>query len=122
MVEIEVDVRCGRPCHRCDGPLMLLAQVPHILTGSDGSYVEGTRGVGLCVACDRHDPDAQGLLAFFAVHETVTDDTIHSIATLLQEWIGRVADRRALCEQEIRDEVDRYINGSDSTKQRGDAG
>jgi hypothetical protein len=122
VVEIEVDVGSGRPCHRCNEVLILLAQVPHVLIGSDGSHVAGTRGVGLCAACDRHDPDAQGLLAFFAVHETVTDETVHSIASLLNEWIGRVADRRASSEREIRDEVDRYFNSDDSNERPEDGG
>jgi hypothetical protein len=42
--------------------------------------------VGLCPVCDRDDPRAQGLLAFFAVHETVTDATVESVAALLEEW------------------------------------
>jgi uncharacterized protein DUF6300 len=104
VVDIEVDIGIGRSCHRCDGALVLLAQVPHSLTSSDGSHVEGTRGVGLCAACDRHDPDAQGLLAFLAVHETVTDETVHSIASLIDELVDRVVNRRASGEQEIRDE------------------
>lgn len=122
MIEIEVDVGIGRPCHRCDGALILLAQVPHGLTSSDGSRIEGTRSVGICAVCDRHDRDAQGILAFFAVHETVTGDTLDSLVSLIDELVGRVARRWASGEREIGDEVDRYLNSSGSRKHPGDDG
>jgi Family of unknown function (DUF6300) len=104
--EIEVDVAGGRCCHRCDKPLMLVARTSHPLTLADGSRVEGTRSVGLCAGCDRDTPDAQGLLAFFAVHETVTDETVSSVAALLAEWVDRVAHHPTLREQATGDEVD----------------
>jgi hypothetical protein len=104
--EIEVDVAGGRCCHRCDKPLMLVARTSHPLTLADGSRVEGTRSVGLCAGCDRDTPDAQGLLAFFAVHETVTDETVSSVAALLAEWVDRVAHHPTLREQATGDEID----------------
>jgi Family of unknown function (DUF6300) len=104
--EIEVCVASGRSCHRCDEPFMLVARMSHPLTLADGSQVEGTRSAGLCAACDRDVPDAQGLLAFFAVHETVTDETLTSVAALLSEWVDRVAHHPTLREQNISDEID----------------
>jgi hypothetical protein len=73
---------------------MLVARLPHTLTRSDDSRVEGSRRIGLCSRCDREDPEAQGLLAFFAVHEAVTDATMPSVAELLAEWTDRVAARQ----------------------------
>jgi len=90
---------------------MLVARTSHPLTLADGFQVEGTRGVGLCAGCDRDAPDAQGLLAFFAVHETVSDETVTSVAVLLAEWVDRVAHHPTLYEQEISDENNIYLNG-----------
>ena len=47
----------------------------------------------LCPSCDRDDPAAQGLLAFFAVHQAVADDELLSVAVLITEWIDRIAAR-----------------------------
>lgn len=55
--------------------------------------MQGTRGIGLCARCDNDDPVAHGLLAFFAVHETITDTTVESAAALIDEWTRRVAVR-----------------------------
>jgi hypothetical protein len=84
---------------------MLVARTSHPLTLADGFQVEGTRGVGLCAGGDHDAPDAQGPLAFFAVHETVTDETVTSVTALLTEWVDRVARDPTLCEQDIRDEI-----------------
>ena len=85
---------------------MLVARTSHPLTLADGSQVDGTRSVGLCAGCDRDAPDAQGLLAFFTVHETVTDETMTSVAALLAEWIDRVTHHPTLGEPDISDEID----------------
>ena len=87
-VRLEDDPRC----HRCTGPVTLLAQVSHHLTASGGASV-GHRTIGLCPTCDHDDPDAQGILAFFAVHETVTDDNLPTVAQLIEEWTTRAASR-----------------------------
>jgi hypothetical protein len=105
-LEIEVCVAGGQCCHRCDEPFMLVARMSHPLTLADGSEVGGTRGAGLCATCDRDAPDAQGLLAFFTVHETVTDETVTSVAALLAEWVDRVAYQPILRERDIGDEID----------------
>lgn len=104
--EIELDVASARSCHRCDKPLMLVVRTSHPLTLADGSRVTGTRGVGLCAGCDRDVPDAQGLLAFFTVHENVTDATVTSVAALLAEWVDRVTHHPTRCEVDVSDEVD----------------
>lgn len=80
-------------CHRCDGPLILIARVPHTLNGADGQSLDGTRGIGLCQACDSTDPDAQGVLAFFTLHSHVGDEQVQEAAALITEWARRVQQR-----------------------------
>ena len=100
---VEFAVSDGLVCHRCDGPLLLVARVPYALVGTDGLLLEGTRGIGLCPRCDSADRDAQGLLAFFAVHQRVTDATVGSAAALIDEWARRVQQRPRPNEQELRE-------------------
>jgi hypothetical protein len=71
--------------------------------------------VGLCPVCDRDDPRAQGLLAFFAVHETVTDATVESVAALLEEWTRRTAARRV-------DTTGSYLGAIDDELRKGRSG
>lgn len=88
--------------------------MPYQFTRADGSVVHGTRGVGLCPVCDRDDPDTQGVLAFFAVHESVTDETVASAAELLAEWAERVARRTREAgdlQREIDAEHRRWLDG-----------
>lgn len=94
---------------------MLHARVPHILSRADGSGVGGTRGAVLCGGCDRDDPDAQGLLAFFALHETVTDETLSSVTALIRDWAERVIQRLDIQREEIAREIDEYLNGDAPT-------
>lgn len=90
---VDVTLEDQLSCHRCAGPAILETRVPHVIERADGDHVDGTRGVVLCPVCDTDDPDAQGLLALFAVHETITDEVIESAASLIIEWTSRVADR-----------------------------
>lgn len=96
MSGVEINAGGVGSCHRCgDAELLLVTRVPHTITGVEGVPVAGTRGVGLCATCDRDDPDAQGVLAFFAVHEAVADDSVDTVAQLLDEWARCVAARVA---------------------------
>lgn len=90
---MDIDLATGLPCHRCGDMLTLLAQIPHSFIRSDGQTVEGRRGIGLCASCDRTDPAAQGLLAYFAVHDNVTEDTVSDVAALIIEWADRIGHR-----------------------------
>lgn len=103
MTHVEISRARPRPCHRCGDLLLISAQVPHSWTRTEGTTVEGLRTVGLCPSCDRGDPDAQGVLAFFALNPTITDDTVSSAAALIEEWAHRVAQRPP---PEIPDAVD----------------
>lgn len=93
-------------CHRCDGPILLSARVPHTLTRTSGERTDGTRGIGLCPTCDSKDPDAQGVLAFFALHGSVADHTVASIATLIDEWVHRIVRRPQPAEREMYEAVE----------------
>lgn len=88
---MDVDLRDDLSCHRCQGPLLLVVRVPHSFVPTHDERVDGTRGVGLCPACDRDDPSAQGPLAYFALHETIEDET--EVVSLIEEWAVRVAAR-----------------------------
>lgn len=92
IVEIEIhgdDV----PCHRCGRPLLLAARVPQSFTRVDGRAVNGYRTVPLCPRCDRDDSAAQGVLAYFALYQTITDDTVDSAGAVLREWINHMTAR-----------------------------
>ncbi|MGV9679174.1 DUF6300 family protein [Nocardia sp. NPDC003482] len=80
-------------CHRCGRPALLTARVPHRFQRDDGTVVEGARTVVLCSVCDGGDPDAQGVLAFFALHESVDSDNVESAGSLIGEWIDAMAAR-----------------------------
>lgn len=88
--DIQVETTGDLTCHRCEGPLLLAVQVPHSFTRADGHVVSGQRTVGLCERCDREDPAAQGVLAFFTVHEAITEDTVHDSGPVLVEWMNHV--------------------------------
>lgn len=112
---VEFEVSDELICHRCDGPLLLAARVPHTLTRVDGAHLEGTRGIGLCPNCDSDDPDAQGVLAFFVLHRKVSDDTVTSAAVLIDEWAQRIQDRPRPDMKEMRDAAEdehrRWLDG-----------
>jgi hypothetical protein len=77
---MNVEVTPPTTCHRCGGELYLTAKVPH-------PTLPGTRTLSLCPRCDAHDPHAQGLLAFFAIHSRVGLASHPQLLTLAAEWI-----------------------------------
>jgi hypothetical protein len=93
-----------------------------LITRDNSTTADGTRGVGLCASCDRDDSDAQGVLAFFVLHETVTDETVSSAAVLIDEWAQRVA-RRPLkvgqAQEELGKEHHRWLDGDSSASSAG---
>ncbi|MFC9472706.1 DUF6300 family protein [Nocardia sp. NPDC056952] len=92
MIDVEVVVD-DLPCHRCGDSLILAIRVPHGFHRADGELVSGTRTVPLCRVCDRDDPVAQGVLAFFAFHEQIDATTVGEGGTILTEWIDTVSNR-----------------------------
>ena len=76
-------------CPRCGGKLHVLLRVPPDLARwPAGSLSEGTmRLVPLCPHCDKEEPSAQGLLAFFVVHTAIDDENVADFAALVSEWV-----------------------------------
>lgn len=78
-------------CPRCSGEAYLSARVPHRMALSGGGTVRGYRTVVLCPDCDRDNPNASGVLAFFAMHERIDPGTVQEAAPLIEEWVQRSA-------------------------------
>jgi Family of unknown function (DUF6300) len=93
---VQVDASTLRSCHRCEGALLLTAKVPHTI-----GQAAGSRTIGVCAVCDRDDHALQGVLAFYAFHEHVTDDNAEEALTLIAEWLDHVlTNQTALNQQE----------------------
>lgn len=91
-------------CHRCEGPALLSVLVPHRMQLPSGGEATGRRTVVLCPRCDRDDPAAQGVLAFFTVHERITHETVESAGAVLREWITHVTEHPPVYTDEEMDE------------------
>jgi len=89
-VDIEATWSEGELCHRCGHPLLATLDVPHSFRREDGVEVHGRRKVGLCAACDRHDPAGQGLIAFFTLNTEIGSDQVSEVADLVAEWVARL--------------------------------
>jgi len=85
--EPQIELRPAPPCPVCGGALLLAARVPVLVGWMDGQSVPSYRTVTLCPHCHRDTPAAQGLLAFFAVHERITHDTVPTAAALIRQWM-----------------------------------
>jgi hypothetical protein len=110
--DIEVHQRELHPCHRCNGPLLLAVSVPHSLRRADGVEVCGHRAVSLCPRCDIDDPAAQGVLAFFVLHASITESNLPDVALLLREWIDHVATRPPVyTDADLEEEVQQWESG-----------
>lgn len=76
-------------CPRCSGGAYLSARIPHHMQLSGGRVAHGHRTIVLCPECDRDDPTASGVLAFFTMHERIEPDTVEEVTPLIDEWIRR---------------------------------
>jgi hypothetical protein len=74
------------PCRRCGQRLLLTATVPV----PDRPTL---RPLALCSRCHAHDPAAQGLLAWFAIHDTITAEALPQVQALAAEWVAAAAAR-----------------------------
>ncbi|MFG3710839.1 DUF6300 family protein [Micromonospora sp. NPDC047730] len=67
-------------CHRCQGGLYLSAEVPAV-------GMPGWQRITLCPVCDANDPASQDLIAFFAIHSVVDEQTNDTFTRLVYDWL-----------------------------------
>ncbi|MFB7312536.1 DUF6300 family protein [Streptomyces sp. NPDC056192] len=97
-------------CPRCGGPGPVSAQFPHSWTNASGEQVPGIREATLYRVCDRDEPAAEGLLAFFALHKTLKPSELETFHDLSAAWVA-VARARHVDQQQLADEYERSRNG-----------
>ncbi|WP_329453526.1 DUF6300 family protein (plasmid) [Streptomyces sp. NBC_01724] len=97
-------------CPRCGEPGPVSAQFPHSWTNASGKEVPGIREAMLCPVCDRDEPAADRLLAFFAVHKTLGLSELETFHDLTAAWVA-VARARQVDQQQLADEYERSRNG-----------
>lgn len=66
--------------------------------------------VPLCPKCDTESPAAQSLLAFFAIHGCVSDDTLELFGALLGRWVAEL-DFPTIDPAVYDAEIDEWKNG-----------
>ncbi|MGQ0717047.1 MAG: DUF6300 family protein [Pseudonocardiales bacterium] len=111
MTPIEVN-RAQLSCHRCLQPPLLAVRVPHSFARPDHVEVRGWRTVPLCPRCDRDDPAAQGVLAFFTVYETITEDNVRDAGAVLHQWIEHIAAHPPTCtDADLNEEIRQWEAG-----------
>lgn len=111
MTAIDVN-RAHISCHRCMQSLLLAVRVPHSFARPDHVEVHGWRTVPLCPRCDCDDSAAQGVLAFFTVHETITEDNVYDAGAVLRQWIEHIAAHPPMCtDADLNEEIRQWDAG-----------
>lgn len=108
--DVQVEVGGALECPRCSGDAYLSARIPHHMPLSNGGVARGYRTIVLCPDCDRGNPAAFGLLAFFAVHERIAPDTVQEAAPLIDEWVCR-SSRDAYTDADLDEDIRRWESG-----------
>jgi hypothetical protein len=88
-VEIVLSRTADPNCHRCGRGLLLSVQIPATMSTPEGDATD-RRTVELCHRCDRDDPGAQGVLAYFTVHERIEKATVGTGGLLVREGIDYI--------------------------------
>lgn len=102
----EIEVRPSLPCPMCGGELLFAARVPI------PNIERGYRTATLCPTCHRDTPAAQGVLAFFAVHERITTDTLRDATGVIQQWIDHIIQNPpTYSTEDLDDDIRRWENG-----------
>ncbi|MEU0567533.1 DUF6300 family protein [Nonomuraea sp. NPDC005983] len=100
-----------RACPRCHGgDVLAVLRVPHGWTTARGNQVQGSAEVLLCARCDADGPVTGPIVAYFAVHELVSPETLDELASLLRDWIDR-AKPPELDENALAAEVEAWYRG-----------
>jgi hypothetical protein len=92
----EVSIVTGEQpsCPLCGAEALLSAMVPHGWSTESGRQVQGRRTALLCPQCHRADPAAGALIDFFAIHGSITPETVEVFAIRLQTWVDHVSGQR----------------------------
>lgn len=107
-----IELHPDLPCHLCGGGLLFSVRVPTQLEWAGGQSVAGSRTATLCPRCHRDDPTAQGVLAFFAVHERITHETVHEAGAVIREWIERVMKNPpTYTDEDLEEDIRRWEAG-----------
>jgi|SRR5690606_10420790 hypothetical protein len=107
----EVELTPQQPCARCGSPILAAVTVPVPDTRTAASRrVTAT----VCPVCDRHHPapEVQGVIAYFALHERVTDDEVEGAAQVLSAWARYVAAHPPIyTSDDLDDEISAWERG-----------
>ncbi|MGH3567180.1 MAG: DUF6300 family protein [Pseudonocardia sp.] len=110
--EPRIELHSSLPCHLCGGKLLFAARVPMQVEWIHGQSVAGARTVTLCPRCHRDDPAAQGVLAFFTVHECITQETVSEAGAVIREWIERATkDSPVYTDEDLDEDIRRWEAG-----------
>lgn len=88
--EIQIDLADVPACTRCGGPSLFSARFAHSWTNAGGQEVTGVREVVLCPECDRGEPAADELGAFFAVDDQLGLENMDAFGALVETWLDAV--------------------------------
>lgn len=112
MSDEEYEIRLSQtpPCGRCNGPTLLTATFASTMTNARGEEVPGLREVALCRPCDYGEATADGLLAFFTVHERLDEADLWTFNELVVAWV-EVARRRRVDLMQLAAEHERWREG-----------
>lgn len=80
------------------------------MTNARGEDVQGLSEVALCRACDYGEPAADGLLAFFTVHERLDEVDLSTFNELVVAWVD-VARHRRVDQAQLDAEYERWREG-----------
>jgi hypothetical protein len=110
-VEIVLSRTADLNCHRRGRGLLLSVQIPATMSTPEGD-VTGRRTVELH-RCDRDDPAAQGVLAYFTVHERIEKATVGTGGLLVREWIDYISANPPACtDADLDDDIRSWEAGN----------
>ncbi len=65
----------------------------------------------LCPQCDKDNPQAQGLLAYFACYGAITPEALETFVVLSQQWVRSLSTPRSVTAELFEADVDAYHRG-----------
>ena len=74
-------------CPVCGRPGILSALLPHTMTDGRGDVTPGRAVAVLCETCDIDHPEAGPLIAYFAVHGAIDQETLEQGTRLVSDWL-----------------------------------